>query len=137
KESIGQELQALDSEVHHLIDKYNLLYQIFGESRCLVEYRLVHSIKENSESLPKHAIISLVEYDKCFDSNEKFGFVTESIESHENQIKDNLLKYHQMNLSLLGDSASRVPFDSEVFLYFHKSFKSIFQLLETEKSLQN
>lgn len=137
KESIGKDLQTLETILNDLINKYNTLYHVFGESRCLIEHRLIHSVKENKESITKNAIISIVKYDKCFESKEKFGFVTEAIETSERKIQANPLKYHQMNMSLLGDELPKEPFDSELFLYFYESFRPIFQLLDKEESLKD
>lgn len=132
--SIGQDVEQLETICEDLNNKYRKLYDIFDESRCLVEKRYVKQIKLHDSDQHQYAIISLVAFDDCFQSTEKFGFITQSIEMNECLIQKYNDKFHIMNHSLLG--ASQAPVDIENFLLFQSSFRPIFTLLDTDVSLQ-
>lgn len=136
KASVGNDVETLEMKLAELTQKYQALYQVFGEKQCLVESRCIRPIKENAFSPAKEAIISLVAYDNCFKSKDRFGFNVESTEMKEFVIQENTEKYHSMNRSLLGEARLEKQSDNEDFLFFNESFRSIFDLIDNDQSLK-
>ncbi len=136
KKSIGNDLEKLGKDLAELTAKYELLYQVFGTTRCLVERRFIEQVYVSEQEGTKNAIVSVVQFDSCFDSAEKFGFNISSVESNEIDIKKNLSKYHSMNLGSLGPKSFYDKFDLEDFLVFESSFRPIFKMLDEDESLR-
>ncbi len=118
-----------------LKNDYAKLYQSFGQERCLVESRFIRKIKDPNSPESLEAIVSLVNFDNCFQSEHRFGFVAESIEANEMLLRDKTAQYHAMNQALLG-TENEVAFNEEDFLIFHKSFQTLFKHLDKDPALK-
>ncbi len=136
KKTIGNDLKTLGEDLAELTYKYELLYQVFGATRCLVERRFIEHVNVSEQLGAKNAIVSVVQFDVCFQSEEKFGFNASGVESNEIDINENLSKYHSMNLGLLSSESSTVKFDLEDFLVFEDTFRSIFSMLDKDERLR-
>jgi hypothetical protein len=134
-DSMYDDANIQKNKLRDLTEGYAKLYEIFGENRCLVESRFIRKIKDPNNPESQQAILSLVKFDKCFQSEHKFGFNTESVESNEKRLKGNAAQYHAMNMVLLGNKIN-LPFNEEDFLKFHDSFRPIFAQLDAEPGLR-
>ncbi len=136
KKTIGNDLETLEKDLAELTGKYELLYQVFDVTRCLVERRFIEQVYVSEQLASKKTIVSVVQFDDCFQSKEKFGYNISGVESNEIDINENLSKYHSMNLGLLSSEHSTEKFDLEDFLVFEDSFRSIFKMLDEDESLR-
>ncbi len=134
--SIGKEETVLAEQLKKLTKQYTTLYSIFDVQRCLVETRSIQNLVINNVPTTQKAIVSVVPFDTCFRSEEKFGFNAEPLEIDEVTIKKNLELYTEMNLSLLGNEESFASFNINDYLIFHKACQPIFALLEKDADLQ-
>ena len=136
RNTVGNPTDKLKENLAELTHKYNELYQIFGTSRCLIETRFIDSVKEKDWPTAKESIVSVVKYDTCFQSEEKFGFNTDALEKDGVKITDNLSQYHEMNSFLMGAEKATKGFDIENYLVFQESFRPIFKLLDDDENLR-
>jgi len=136
KRSVGNEQPVLEAKLADLSDKYAKLYAAFGTERCLQEVRSIQRIKPKDSPTAQDAIVSLVTFDTCFQSKNKFGFNTEAVETKEYKLKIKPAQYRAMNQFLLGKDKSSLTFDKDEFLFFHESFRPIFAKLEQEPGLR-
>ncbi|MDP3705193.1 MAG: hypothetical protein Q8R24_04710 [Legionellaceae bacterium] len=127
-----------DERAEHLdklTGQYSALYEAFGESRCIMEKHSIQSIQSDTNELPQQFIVSVVPFDPCFGSDEKFGFNVESEELNETLIQSKRYLYEMTNKSLLGSNEKSNPYVIRNYPLLNKNFDKIFKLLDTEPSL--
>lgn len=135
-QTIGKDINELSQHLEKLNGQYSELYEAFGESRCIVEKRSIQSIQSDANELPQQAIISLVPFDPCFESDAKFGFNVQSEELNETLIQSKRYLYGTANQSLLGNNEKATPYIIRNYPLLNKNFEKIFKLLDTEPGLE-
>jgi len=130
EDEISRHLQMHD-------DQCEVLYETFGTSRCIVENRSIKPIKNyNSNDKTQVAIISVVPFDSCFESKEKFGFNVSPIELDPFLIESRPHLYQIANKELLGGKHIKPsPYVMNNYPLLNPQFENIFKLLDTEPSL--
>lgn len=132
--SVGKTQPELSDEITKLTDQYAAFYRVFTPERCLVENRSIEEVVKDDTSAAQTAIVSVVAFDTCFASKDKFGFMVEPLEMDEVIINQNSENYKAMNLALLGSATE--SFNLENYLSFHKEFQPVFQKLGEDPGLQ-
>ncbi len=134
--SVGKSTTELSQDLQKLDKQYSALYEAFDESRCIIEKRSIQTIEtSDTGGSAQQAIVSVVAFDPCFQSGEKFGFNVESEESNESLISSKRYLYEQTNRSLLGNIDKPHPYVIRNYPLLNKNFEKIFKLLDTEPSL--
>lgn len=134
KHTVGKEEAELAQNVMTLGEQYALLYRIFGSSRCIIENRAVQSIKKSKSDKPEKAIVSVVPFDECFESKEKFGFNVKPAEADGQLIASRRYLYQMVSRSLMGKDQKPSPYVMKGYTELNKNFEGLFKLLDTDKS---
>ncbi len=127
KPTVGDKSENLRAHLDELTTKYSQLYKVFGEDNCLVETRFIDFVNETEE-----AIVSIVRFDTCFASKEKFGYNTEPVERDIIHIFNHLESYHRANLGFIGSAKANL----NDFLIHQETFRPIFKLLDENLSFR-
>ncbi|MBI5447956.1 MAG: hypothetical protein HY939_04435 [Gammaproteobacteria bacterium] len=136
RDTIGHDRAELSEHLQTLGEQCAVLYETFGSSRCIVEERSIQSLKlSDANDSPKIAIVSVVPFDPCFESKEKFGFNVKSAELDGILIESKRYLYGKINRSLLGNAEDPSPYVMRNYPLLNKTFESIFKLLDTDESL--
>lgn len=130
----GNDDELLAKQIEKLRNQYAELYEIFGESRCIIEKRSIQAVK-SSEKAPQRVIVSVVSFDPCFESKEQWGFNVEPIEREGALISSKHYLYDKVNKSLLGNDETPSLYVMKNYPLLNKTFEKIFKLLETDKTL--
>lgn len=132
--TVGTDTVALSKNLQKLEEQSSALYETFGQSRCIIEKRSIQSIKPGNSHSPQKAIISIVPFDTCFESKEKFGFNVCTVELDVKLIESKRYLYRMVNLSLLGDNKRSSPYVMKNYPLLNETFGTIFKLLDTDKN---
>jgi hypothetical protein len=130
----GKDDDFLVKQVDKLKNQYADLYEVFGESRCIIEKRSIQSVK-SSAGPAQRVIVSVVPFDPCFESKEQWGFNVEPVEREGALINSRRYLYDQMNKSLLGSNEKPSVYVIKNYPLLNNTFEKIFKLLETDKTL--
>ncbi|MCX7114434.1 MAG: hypothetical protein NTW08_00750 [Gammaproteobacteria bacterium] len=133
--TVGKERAELSQHLEQLTKQYAALYDTFGELRCIIETRSIQSIKASDTAHPQETIVSVVPFDPCFQSEEKFGFNVESEELSESLIDSKRYLYGVATRSLLGSHEKPSPYVIKNYPLLNKNFEQIFRRLDSEPSL--
>lgn len=136
RRTVGNNSTELSEHLQKLNEQYSVLYKAFGESRCIIEKRSIQSTKSSDTDTPQQAIVSVVPFDLCFDSKEKFGFNVQPAELDGVLITSKRHLYGEVNRSFLGKNESPKPYVIRNYPLLNTKFKDIFKLLDTEESLK-
>ena len=123
--SVGKSSTELSQDLQKLDKQCSALYEAFDESRCIIEQRSIQSIESSNTPGPaQQAIVSVVAFDPCFQSGEKFGFNVESEESNESLISSKRYLYERANRSLLGNIDKPDPYVIKNYPLLNKNFEN-------------
>lgn len=133
--TVGKDAVELSEHIQKLDEQCSALYETFGESRCIIEKRSIQSLKSSNSHSPQKAIVSVVPFDTCFESKDKFGFNVCTAELDGRLIESKRYLYKMMNMSLLGDDKKSSPYVMRNYTLLNETFEKIFKLLDTDKDL--
>lgn len=135
KHTVGKDKDELSIHLQFHEDQCKTLYETFNPARCIIENRSIRLIKTTpSNDKPQIAIVSVVPFDSCFESKEKFGFNVKPVELDPLLIQSKRDLYQRANEVLLGKKTK----DDDVIRNYpllDEQFKKIFALLETDSNL--
>lgn len=137
RETAGKNTDELGRHLQMHDDLCEVLYETFNTSRCIVEKRSIKNIKNlNSNNEATAAIVSVVPFDSCFESKEKFGFNVTPVELDPCLIESRRHLYQTANKELLGDKQVKPSsYVMKNYPSINPQFEKIFKLLDTEPSL--
>ncbi|MEQ1790506.1 MAG: hypothetical protein ABL857_08690 [Rickettsiales bacterium] len=136
RSTIGNNSTKLSEHLQKLCEQYSALYEVFTNTRCIIEKRLIQPIKSSDLDTPQQAIVSVVPFDPCFDSKEKFGFNVQPEELDGVLVTSKRYLYGEVNRFFLGKNESQKPYVVKNYPSLNKKFEAIFKLLDTDKSLK-
>lgn len=136
RSTVGNDSIKLSEHLQKLGEQYSVLYNVFGEERCIVEKRSIQSIKSSDKDIPQQGIVSIVPFDPCFDSKEKFGFNVQPAELDGVLVTSKRYLYGEVNRFFLGNNESKRPYAVRNYPSLNKNFEAIFKLLDTDESLK-
>ena len=135
-DGIKEEVQINDMSL--LVKEVNKVKEENSSKIYLNKEKTHDIITSNGGHIPtkvQQAIVSIVPFDPCFNSDEKFGFNVESEELNETLIQSKRYLYGTASKSLLGNNEKANPYVIRNYPLLNKNFEKIFKLLDTEPGL--
>lgn len=135
KRKTGKSVAELSEHIKKLDQEYSILYKTFEPSRCILEKRSMQLIKTNSSDEPTNTIVSVVPFESCFASKEKFGFNVKPLELDGGLIESKRYLYQRASTELMGVDAKSSAYVMRSYPTLNPEFERIFKLLDTDKGL--
>lgn len=125
-------------ELEELEKKYAVLYDSFdkdGKQRCIREQHSTRLVKLPGKA-PQEAALSIVPYEKCFQSKVKFDFKIEPAELDPYLMECNNPLFHQLNKVLIHKDGSESPIDLKEYAIMDPRIGAILQRLDSDPKLR-
>lgn len=124
-------------ELADLDKKYEILYACFdkeGKKRCIREKHITAQVLLPGKAIPQEAALSIVPYEKCFQSKVKFDFKIEPAELDPYLTEHNQDLFKKANKAFISHTES--DFRLADYALIDQSIGAILQRLDTEPELK-
>lgn len=127
------------NELDELEKKYDVLYDSFdrdGKQRCIREFHITHLVLLPGEK-PQNAALSIVPYEKCFNSKTKFDFKMEPAELDPYLLEQNAGLFEKANKALIHKGNSEPGFSLNDYGLIDERIGAILQRLDSDHKLRH
>lgn len=125
-------------ELEELEKKYADLYDCFdkgGKQRCIREQHLTYQVVL-PEKEPQEAALSIVPYEKCFESKVKFDFKIEPAELDLYLMEHNQDLFNKVHKALIHKEGDEIEFELNNYVLIDERIGAILQRLDSDLQLK-
>lgn len=126
-------------ELEELEKKYAVLYDCFdkdGKQRCIREQHITLPVLLLGKKEPQDAALSIVPYEKCFQSKVKFDFKIEPAELDPYLMEHNQELFDKAHKALIHKDGSGVDFELNDYAIIDERIGAILQRLDSDPQLK-